>query len=275
MNLLRGLTVSFCICSLSACTIIEPGQRAVKVSLGQMDRNLLTSGMQFYNPLTDRIAEYSVKQDTKDGQADPLTADQQPINISYKVLYRIPEGQVLILYEKYAGDPFDRLVAPQVQEAFRQVVSQYKADAATKNVNIIKNQVLAMVRDNVKGLVEVVDIPITHVGLPEVLQTAIAQKQVMEQQALQKSYELDKARKEAEITVANAQAQAKSIELQSQALQKSPTLIEYERVKKWDGVLPETMIVGGGGGSGGFGTMVQLQMPKQDETRPHHTKNSQ
>jgi len=250
--------------SLSACAIIEPGQRGVKVSLGQLDRNLLNNGMQIYNPLTDKILEYSIKQDTKDGQADPLTADQQPISINYKVLYRIPEGQVLTLYEKYTGDPYERLVAPQVQEAFRQVVSQYKADAATKNVNIIKNKVLALVRDNVKGLVEVTDIPITHVGLPEVLQQAIAQKQVMEQQALQKSYELDKAKKEAEITVATATAQAKSIELQSQALQKSPTLIEYERVKKWDGVLPTTMITSGSS-SGGFGTMIQLHPAGNDK----------
>jgi len=242
---------------LSGCAIIEPGERAVKVTLGQMDRNLLGSGLQIYNPATDQIIHYSVKQETKDGQADPLTAEQQPITLQYKVLYQIPEGQVLTLYEKYSGDPFDRLVAPQVQEAFRQVVSQYKADAATKNVNTIKNQVLAMVRDNVKGLVQVNDIPITHVGLPEVLQQAIAQKQVMEQQALQKSYELDKARKEAEITVAGAEAQAKSIQLQSEALQKSPTLIEYERVKKWDGVLPTTMITSGGGG-GGFANMLQL-----------------
>jgi prohibitin 2 len=267
MRIGKALLSISVVASLTGCTVIEPGQRAVKVSLGQMDRNLLTSGIQFYNPLTDRIVDYSVKQDTKDGQADPLTADQQPISISYKVLYRIPEGQVLILYEKYAGDPFERLVAPQVQESFRQVVSQYKADAATRNVNVIKNQVLAMVRDNVKGLVDVVDIPITHVGLPEVLQQAIAQKQVMEQQALQKSYELDKARKEAEITVALAQAQAKSIELQSQALQKSPTLIEYERVKKWDGVLPNTMMVSGGG-AGGWPMMLNLHTPTTAKESP-------
>lgn len=243
--------------SLSACAIIEPGQRGVKVTLGRMDRNLLGSGLQFYNPLTDTISQYTIKQDTKDGQADPLTADQQPISIQYKVLYRIPEGELLTLFEKYTGDPFEKLVAPQVQEAFRQVVSQYKADAATKNVNTIKNQVLAMVHDNVKDLVEVVDIPITHVGLPEVLQQAIAQKQVMEQQALQKSYELDKARKEAEITVTQAQAQSKSIELQTQALQKSPMFIEFERVKKWDGVLPTTMVAGGAG-TGGFGSFLQI-----------------
>lgn len=246
---------------LAACTVIQPGERAVKVSLGTMDRNLLNPGMQTYFPLTDSIHTYSVKQENATGQCEPLTADQQPISITFNVLYRIPEGQVLILYEKYAGNPYERLVAPQIQEAFRQVVSGYKADSATKNVNVIKNLVLAMVRENVKGLVEVVDIPITHVGLPEVLQQAIAQKQVMEQQAQQKSYELDKARKEAEITIANAEAQARSIQLQSLALQKSPALIEYERVKKWDGQLPTTMIIGGGssGGSGGWGSLIQMR----------------
>lgn len=249
---------------LSACTVIEPGQRGVKVSLGQMDRNLLSPGMQFYVPLTDSIIPYSVKQENQTGQAEPLTADQQPITINYTVLYRIPETEILTLYEKYAGNPYDRLVAPQIQEAFRQVVSGYKADVATKNVNTIKNQVLVMVRENVKGLVEVNDIPITHVGLPEILQQAIAQKQVMEQQALQKAYELDKARKEAEITVTAAEAQAKSIQLQSLALQKSPQLIEYERVKKWDGQLPTTMVVSGSS-SGGWGSLVQI---REGEPRP-------
>ncbi len=258
------------VCSLvSACTVIEPGQRAVKVSLGKMDPNLLTPGMQTYFPLTDSIVPYSVKQENATGQCEPLTADQQPISINFNVLYRIPEGQVLTLYEKYAGNPYERLVAPQIQEAFRQVVSGYKADSATKNVNVIKNQVLAMVRDNVKGLVEVVDIPITHVGLPEVLQQAIAQKQVMEQQAQQKTYELDKARKEAEITIANAEAQAKSIQLQSLALQKSPALIDYERVKKWDGQLPTTMILGGNSAGGsGWGSLIQMRdVPREQPAK--------
>ncbi len=257
MKTTRSLVLIGAVVALSGCTIIEPGERGVKVSLGQLDRNLLSSGMQTYFPLTDRVITYSVKQETVSGQAEPLTADQQPITINYTVLYRIPESQVLTLYEKYAGNPYERLVAPQIQEAFRQVVSQYKADMATKNVNSIKNQVLDMVRQNVKGLVEVNDIPITHVGLPEVLQQAIAQKQVMEQQALQKSYELDKAKKEAEITVANAQAQAQAIALQSQALQKNPALIEYERVKRWDGVMPTTLVTTGA--SGGFGALIQVQ----------------
>lgn len=251
----RVIVISTACCVLSGCAVVEPGEVAVKVSMGKLDKNLLLPGMQIYTPGIDNVYRYSIKQETVAGKAIPLTADQQPITVEYKVLYNIPEGQVLTLYEKYSGDPYLKLVEPQIQEAFRQVVSQYKADQATRQVNTIKNQVLSMVKENVKGLVNVVDIPITHVDLPEILQQAIAQKQVMEQQALQKQYELDKAKKEAEITIANAQAQAKSIQLQSEALQKSPALIEYEKVKKWDGKLPATVI----SGSGNNGTLFQLK----------------
>lgn len=251
---LKTLLFTSSIAILAGCTIVEPGEVGVKVSMGQLDKNLLKPGMQVYFPGVDSIYKYSTKQETLAGSAVPLTADQQPITLQYKVLFNLPEAQVLTLYEKYTGDPFQKLVDPQIQEAFRQVVSQYKADQATKNVNIIKNQVLSMTRENVKGLVNVVDIPITHVDLPEILQKAIAEKQVMEQQSLQKQYELDKAKKEAEITIASAEAQARSIQLQSDALQKSPTLIEYEKVKRWDGKLPITFM---GGGSNS--TLFQLK----------------
>jgi regulator of protease activity HflC (stomatin/prohibitin superfamily) len=160
------------------------------------------------------------------------------------VLSRIPENQVLNLFQNYRGDVYETLVNPQVQEAFRQIISQYKADAVTKNVNGIKNQVLVLVRENLKNLVEVTDIPVTHISLPQILQDAIAQKQVMEQQSLQKQYELDAAKKQADITVANAQAQAESIRLQTQALEKSPALIELKKAEKWDGHLPTTVVSG-------------------------------
>jgi regulator of protease activity HflC (stomatin/prohibitin superfamily) len=225
--------------SLSGCaTVVSPGHVAVKVTLGKMDKAPVQPGMVFYTPFIDGFRDFSTKQEAVDGEASPLTSDQQPIIIKYKVLLRVPEANVIKLTSEFQGDPYQNLVAPQVQEAFRQVISQHKAAAVNKNIDSIKNEILAIVRQNVKGLVEVVDIPITHVDLPETLQKAIAEKQVMEQQALQKAYELDKAKKEAEITVAKAKADAEAIRVQTEALSKSPSLIKYEAVKKWDGVLP-------------------------------------
>jgi len=232
---------------LAGCGTIQPGERGIKVELGVVKKEILAPGLFGLNPLTETVRVYSIQQSTIGGRAEPLTADQQPISIEYKVLYKVPESQILNLFQNYRGDVYDTLVNPQVQEAFRQIISQYKADAVTKNVNGIKNQVLSLVRDNLKNLVDVVDVPVTHISLPQILQDAIAQKQVMEQQSLQKQYELDAAKKQADITVANAQAQAESIRLQTQALEKSPALIDLKKAEKWDGHLPTTVVSGSNG----------------------------
>jgi hypothetical protein len=48
--------------------------------------------------------------------------------------------------------------------------------------------------------------------------------------------------------------------IESLALQKSPALIEYERVKKWDGQLPTAMIIGGGSSGGSsWGSLIQMR----------------
>ena len=247
----------------TGCAVIQPGERAVKVTLGKMDNKLVQPGLVFFNPMIDDFHPYSVKQVVVEDKATPLTSDQQPITLEYKVMFRIPEDKVTTLYSQYNGDPFTNLVAPRVQEAFRQVVAQHKADAASKNLTSVKDQVLAMVRKDLGNLVDVVDIPVTHFELPEKLQAAIEEKQKMEQSALQKSYELDRAKKEAEITIAKARADAEAIKLQTQALQKSPQLIELERVKKWDGHLPQIV---GGGDKGSLSTFVQMMPQPQAKT---------
>lgn len=239
----KALLALVLIPALAGCATIGPGYRGVKVQLGQIDRALLQPGIVGYNPLTDSVHETCVQQQTIDGEANPLTADQQPIHIQFKVQFSFLQEKVIDLFEKFNGDAYTTLVVPQVQEAFRSVVAQYKSDQATKSITEIKNQVLEQVRENTKGMVNIVDIPITHVDLPESLQKAIEMKQVVEQQALQKTYELDKAKKEAEITVANAQAQAQSIKLQTQALEKSPQLTQYKAVERWDGKLPNILLL--------------------------------
>jgi prohibitin 1 len=239
---------------LAGCAVatIEPGERGVKVNMGQVDKQLIQNGLVTFNPFTTHIYEYSIKQETAQGSVSPLTSDQQPIHISFKVQYRIPEGQLLNLYENVKGDPYEVLAVPQIQESFRQVVAKYKADKITGDVNAIKEQVVALSRQAVGASIFIQDIPITEVNLPTPLQAAIMEKQGMEIQAKKKQYELDRERKEAEITVTKARAQAESTRLMTEALRKSPELVKFklaevelEKARKWDGHLPTTMIGGG------------------------------
>ena len=60
-----------------------------------------------------------------------------------------------------------------------------------------------------------------------------------------KQYELDKETKQAEITLVKAKAEAEAIQVTAAALAKSPSVIDLEVVKKWDGRSPTTLVVGG------------------------------
>lgn len=97
------------------------------------------------------------------------------------------------------------------------------------------------------ALIDLVDLPISNIDLTDELEKAIEQKQIKEQEALAKRYELDKAKKEAEITVVNATAEAKAVQIKGQALKASPEVIELEIAKRWDGKSPSSVVVGKGG----------------------------
>lgn len=255
----RVLTILGCLlCSatLAGCAVVDTGHVGVKKSMGIVDKHLLEPGVHGYNMFLDDIDVYSLKQESESGEASPLTSDQQPITLKFRIQYRIPEKQVLALYTGVAGDPFGTLVVPQVQESFRQVVSQYKADAVISGVTKIKDEVLVRARQSLKGKVDLIDIPITEVDLPKPLQQAIMEKQQMEIAAKKKQYELDKEQKQAEITITKARAEAESIKLQSQALSNSPKLVNLKWVEKWDGHLPQTVT--------GSSTMLMLPANKTE-----------
>lgn len=236
--------------SMSACgfTTVDPGERAVVVEMGKV-KELRGNGFTTFNPFTQQLHEYSVKQETKQGSTSPLTSDQQPIHINYRVMYRIPEAKILKLFETVKGDPFEVLVQPQLQEAFRQVVAKYKAEQVTGGVETIKNEVLAAVRKNVGSDVEIIDTPITQVELPGPLQASVLAKQQMEMEAKKKQFELLREQKEAEIRKVQAEAEATTIRLKSQMLKASPEYIknkladaEVIKAQKWNGQLPQTVV---------------------------------
>lgn len=230
--------------TLSGCGMrtIDEGERGVKVQLGKMQSNIMQPGFTFYNPFTEDIIVYQIRQQEENGSTAPLTKDQQDITISYSVWYILPPNNVGIFYSQYKGDPYTGLIQPQVEEAFRDVVSKYKAEEVIHNVEAVKSQVVASVRDGLKGVINVKDIMIRDINLPKSLAAAIEIKQVEEQKALAKQYELDKERKQAEITVTKAKADAEAIQLKAMALRTSPELVKLEWVKKWDGKMPQTML---------------------------------
>lgn len=246
------------ILTLAGCATVEPGEVGIKSEFGKLKDEVYGPGLHGKNLFTENFETVNVQKQSVDSADatnslthNPSTKDQMPIDVQYTVIYQIPEAKVLHLKKTVKGKAFDSLVAPRVNEAMRAIISQYRSDEVTLRSQEIQHKVAALANELVGDDVTIFDVPITHIGLPQAITTAVIAKQNMEVQAKQKEYELEKERIEAEITVVKAKAEAEKIRLSAAAVKASPELVklrlaEAEMVKaqKWNGVLPETMVGG-------------------------------
>jgi len=240
-----GCAIGFAL--FNSCAVVPPGHRGVAVTLGKVNPEAAGEGLTLKKPFVESIIVMPVQQITVESKTDCFSSDLQTVVVSFSVLYRIPESKVVELYQQYAGNPYDALVSPRIQEAIKQVASTYRAEDIVKSREAIKGTVLSKLRTELAGLIDVRDVPITNIDLTDELEKAIELKQVTEQQALAKEYELKKANKEAEITIVNAKAEAESVKIKGEALKGSPDVIALEIAKRWNGQSPQSVVVSQGG----------------------------
>lgn len=229
--------------------IVPPGHRGISVFLGKVDPSQRPEGLTFKWPFVETIKNFPIMQIKGEGQAESFSSDLQNITMFFTVMYRIPETQVVRLFQQYRGDPYSSLIEPRVQEVIKQVAALSRAEDLVKNRERMKEDIIARLRPAIGDVIQIVDLALTNINLSDQLEQAIEQKVVREQEALAKSFELDKEKKQAEITIVRAEAEAKSVSIKGEALKSSPEVIQLEIAQRWDGKAPLSVSVGTGGGA--------------------------
>lgn len=259
--------------------IIDPGYAGVSVTLGKASDHYLPEGLNFKIPLIQQVYKIPTKQITVQGIAECYSSDLQTVNVNFKALYRLPKERVVQLFTEIKGDPYEALVEPRIQDALKQVTAKYRAEDLVKHRESVKKEALRIINTTLKlalgtdtsemtqdemdtlskksltPWVYLEDLPINNIELTEQLEHAIELKQIKEQEALAKEYELKKATKQAEITVVTAQADAQALRIKSAAIQSAPRILDLEMKKldlemtekvlqKWNGVSPSTVVAG-------------------------------
>lgn len=245
------------ITAFSSYHIVPPGHRGVVVTQGSVSTEFLTEGFHWKKPFVSEVNDISIRQNTATGKAECFSADLQNITIEYSVLYRVPEGKVVTVFRDYSGDPFNDQVTPKLYESLKQVTALHRAEELVKSRDAVKMAVLDNLKKAVGDLVFIQDITINNLKLSPDLEKAIETKTVREQEAFAKEFELQKAKKDAEITIVTANADAQAIKIKGDAIKQSPQVIGLTIAQKWNGVSPTT-VVGAHGG-----TSVILPLDKQ------------
>lgn len=237
--------------------VVNAGEKGLTRTFGKISPKVRDEGLSLRTPFVDEIYKINVRPTTVESDAQTYTKDNQPIDIKYNVIYSIPETNLVNTLKRYEGMPYERVAAPKIMDAIKAIGGKYTAtEFVTRResvrVDLVNLARKAVVDEETKSpVVNIIDIPITNVDFDDEYEAAIKAKQVMQQKAQQKQYELQAAQQDAQITIARAQADAKSISIKAEALKKSSQLIQLEQINmmkdKWDGKLPVTMVTGQNG----------------------------
>ncbi len=241
----------------SASFVVQPGYRGVEVTLGKVSPVFKPEGFGWKMPFITTIVPVTIRQQTRDLTADCYSSDLQQVKTELRVLYRVPEASIVQIYQGYAGDPFDSLIAPRVQEALKEVTAMQSAEQIVKNREDIKTKALAGVKQKIGTLLIVEDVVIQNIDLSKELEIAIEAKMVQEQEAAKAKFTQVKAQIEADTVVIKAKGDAESIRIRGEALKQTPAFIDLQIVEKWDGKAP--LYVGGANGGG-----VNMLLPAAD-----------
>ncbi|MEI6034801.1 MAG: prohibitin family protein [Verrucomicrobiae bacterium] len=228
----------------SGTYVIQPGYRGVEVVLGKVSPVFKPEGFGFKPPFITMIYPVSIRQQTSKEKAECYSADLQQVAVVLRVLYRVPEGAVVKLFQGYRGDAFETLIAPRVQEALKEAAAQQSAEQIVKNRELIKSRALDLARAKIGDLLVVEDIVVEDIILTRELKQAIEQKMVQEQDASKAKFTQQRAQIEADTTFIKAEGEAKSIVIRGEALKENPAFVELQIVDRWDGIAPR--IIGSG-----------------------------
>jgi prohibitin 2 len=262
----------------STFTYINPGHVGIVIHRagGGVDPQPLSPGIHMRVPFATGIEEYPVFLKTvvlartsnegagSNDEINVNSVEGQPLSLDVSLSFELDPARTPRLYSTFRTD-IEQITHGFVKQAIRQslqevvgtepiadIIGPKKAEATTRT------RVLIAQRLQPYGF-EVKQFTINELRAPPAVMEAINQKNVMQQQALTAQNELQKntfqaqgdsikAAGRAKAIMAEAEAQARANQLLSQSI--TPTLVQYELTKKWNGQMPQV--------TGGATPLLQL-----------------
>ncbi|MHB0856277.1 MAG: prohibitin family protein [Anaerolineae bacterium] len=246
-----GLIVIF-----SSYTVIGPGHRGVVVMLGRVEQTSLPEGFHLVlPPVVRKVVQIDVRTKKFEVQVEAASSDLQIMQVTGVLNYHLDPESVGRLYQQVGVSFEDIIIVPAMQEAIKAATAQYRVDHILVQRAVIKGVIEDTLTERLGHNNIIVDqFSLADVSFSDEFDKAIERKQVAEQAALQKQYELQAAEKDVEISLAlaegqkkaaviaaegraearklEANAEAEALRLIAAQLRNNPELIRYEWASK-------------------------------------------
>jgi regulator of protease activity HflC (stomatin/prohibitin superfamily) len=241
---------------------IDAGEIGVQSLFGKVQDEVLTSGLNFVNPLMDiktidvRTQNYTMSgvhnegDITGDDAIRVLTADGLEVVIDLTVLYRVQASQAPKIVKEIGYDFKNVVIRPITRTKIRDNAVYYTAvDLYSVKRDEFQSRIFKTIEANLKarGLV-LEQLLVRNITLPVSVKGSIEEKIKAEQDAQKMQYVLQKEKQEAERKRVEAQGIADYQRIISQGL--GDKQLQYEQIQVMKGLITspnaKVIIMGGG-----------------------------
>jgi len=239
------IAVLVLIFAFSSATVVDPGHRGVRITLGKVSPAPLEEGLHFKVPMLQQIQQLDVRTLRWADVTQSYTKDVQQADVSFTLTYSLEPGYAVEMYRTVGADWSQKLIGQVVFEELKRELGQHEAVAliATRDqaARAIENGVREKLSDQhilVSGL------QITNIDYTKEFENSVESKVIAQQKAIEEQNRTAQIEQQARQKVISAEAEAESMRIRAKALEANARLVEWEAVQKWDGKLPQYQLAG-------------------------------
>ena len=236
----KFLIMMMCVVGLTGCAEqIDAGNRGVKTVWGETQQKVLEEGLYFYTPISTKIYEMDCKTWKIVYEMESYTKDVQQANLRLSVMYNVKPEEATLLFKEIGLNYANVVIYPTVVAVAKDTVGQWEADKLVSNREQASNTMLAKLQEALKDKhIRVTGLSFESVDFSKQFESAIEAKQIAQQDAIKAKNRSVQIEEESKQKLMMAKAEAEAMAIQAKALAQNKSLVAYEAVKKWNGVLP-------------------------------------
>jgi regulator of protease activity HflC (stomatin/prohibitin superfamily) len=201
--------------------VIDAGTVGVVDTFGSVSDNVMQSGIHLKNPfskiiiLSTRTTSYTMSAIYGEGEVkgddsiSALAKDGGTVFFDISILFKLNPDKAPVVYKELGLNYVENIIRPQMRSVVRGVAARFDVNDiyATKR-DEVQNMILTELQSNVntKGLI-VESVLLRRVSISQTLSDSIEKKLATEQDVQRLQYEIEKAKKDSEKKIIDAEAQ--------------------------------------------------------------------
>jgi regulator of protease activity HflC (stomatin/prohibitin superfamily) len=216
----------------TACVVIEDGEVGVSKSFGSISDEPVGQGVVIQVPVVRIVETWDVKLQELKETAQVPSSEGLIVGLDTSLLFQVEPEKAPEIRKTVGWNYVNNLVVPYFRNAVRDVVSGYPVRNiyGEEGRKEIASKIRDFLRENLtpRGI-RIVDVLLRDVKLPAKFKDSIEAKLTAQQVVAQKQFELEQARKDAEIEVARARGAAEAQKIVRSTL--SDSYLQYLWIK--------------------------------------------